>query len=124
MAVGRRRLVPVRSIPDTAPATVLPLPALAVDTNGGFVRGRLKLPFWSRGPYYTVVYVAGWGVPTPPAFNSAARITLDDLWETQHGPSTRPSMAGEEMVEVSPGFLIPRRAYDLMAPYALETSLG
>lgn len=125
IAVRYRPLVSVTSITDNATGTVLPLTDLDVDTNAGIIRRKLQLPFWSRGPYYTVVYVAGWGVPTPPAFNAAARIILAHLWETQHGPSTRPVLGGEETaVDYGLGFAVPNRAAELLAPYALETALG
>jgi hypothetical protein len=51
----------------------------------------------------------------PAAFNVAARIILQHLWETQHGPSARPSMGGEEtMIMPGWGFAIPNQAAELL----------
>lgn len=120
-SVRLRPLVSVTSVTDNATGTALPITDLDIDPNSGIVRRKLQLPFWARGPFYTVVYVAGWGVPTPPAFNGAARIILDHLWETQHGPSTRPSMAGEETTaDFGLGFAVPNRAVELLSPYLNE----
>lgn len=125
IAVRQRPLVSVTSITDNATGTALSLTDLDPDYNAGIIRRKLQLPFWARGPYYTVVYTAGWGVPTPPAFNGAARIILAHLWDLQHGPSTRPTLGGDETtVDYGLGFAIPNRAAELLAPYALETALG
>jgi hypothetical protein len=103
---------------------------IEVDTNSGIIRRKLELPFWSRGPYYTVVYTAGWGTALPPAFNLAARIILQHLWEVQQGPSQRPSMgaggfdaATQSYHNVGLGFAIPNRVVEIMAPYATQVSL-
>ena len=90
-----------------------------IDPNAGTVRRKLGYPFY--GPYFTwlpamtVNYVAGWGTSVPAAFNSAARIILQNLWDTQHGPSVRPSMGGMDMTTI-PGFAyaIPNRAAELL----------
>lgn len=120
-SVRQRPLVSVTSITDNATGTALAITDLDIDTNSGIVRRKLQLPFWARGPFYTVVYTAGWGVPTPPAFNGAARIILDHLWATQHGPSVRPSLAGEDLAQdFGLGFAVPNRAIELMAPYLTE----
>lgn len=120
-AVRQRPLVSVTSVTDNATGTALPVTDLDIDPNSGIVRRKLQLPFWARGPFYTVVYVAGWGVPTPPAFNGAARIILDHLWATQHGPSARPTMAGEETTaDFGLGFAVPNRAVELLAPFLSE----
>jgi len=120
-AVRQRPLVSVTSVTDNATGTALPITDLDIDANAGIVRRKLQLPFWARGPFYTVVYVAGWGVPTPPAFNGAARIILDHLWATQHGPSARPSLAGEETgSDFGLGFAVPNRAIELLSPFLTE----
>jgi len=92
---------------------------LDIDTNAGTVRRKLGYPFY--GPYFvwlpsmTITYVAGWGTSVPAAFNTAARIIVQHLWETQHGPSARPSMGGMDMIQ-PPGFsyAIPNRAAELL----------
>lgn len=120
----KRPVVSVQSIADQA-GQALSLTDLDVDTNSGVVRRRLGLPFITLWPVVTVTYTAGWGVPTPPAFNRAGAIILDHLWQTQHGPSIRPSMAGDETtVDYGLGFAIPTRAAELLAPYAAETATG
>jgi hypothetical protein len=51
----------------------------------------------------------------PAAFNSAARIILANLWDTQHGPTARPSLGGVDMVTPPGfGFAIPNRAMQLL----------
>ena len=120
-SVRQRPLVSVTSITDNATGTALPTTDLDIDPNSGIVRRELQLPFWARGPFYTVVYTAGWGVPTPPAFNGAARIILDHLWATQHGPSVRPTLAGDDLAQdFGLGFAVPNRAVELMSPYLTE----
>lgn len=120
----KRPVVSVQSIADQA-GQALSITDLDVDTNSGVVRRRLGLPFITLWPVVTVTYTAGWGVPTPPAFNRAGAIILDHLWQTQHGPSVRPSMAGDETtVDYGLGFAIPNRAAELLAPYAVETATG
>ena len=63
-----------------------------------------------------VTYVAGWGVAVPAAFNTAARIILQNLWETQHGPSARPQMGvqGDMVTMPGLGFAIPNQAAELL----------
>ena len=127
LALRERPVVEVLSITDIASGTALALFDLDVDTNAGIVRRTLLQPFWSRGPYYTVVYTAGWGISLPSAFNLAARVILAHLWEIQQGPGVRPSMGGSDMTrtyrDVGLGFAIPNRAMEIMAPYASEVSL-
>jgi hypothetical protein len=116
ICLRQRPVVSVASItPDSGAA--LSITDLKVDTNAGVVRRALNLPFYmvtGGPPYVTVAYTAGWGTAVPPAFNSFARIVLDNLWQTQRGPASMP-MGGEEAVSV-PGFafLIPRRAAELL----------
>ncbi len=64
----------------------------------------------------TVNYVAGWGTSVPAAFNVASRIILQNLWETQHGPSARPSMGASADMVTPPGFgfAIPNQAAELL----------
>ena len=87
--------------------------------NAGTIRRRLGWPFY--GPYFTwlpvmnVTYVAGWGTAVPAALNLFARIVVQHLWDTQHGPSQRPSMGGQEMVQPAGfGYAIPNRAAELL----------
>jgi hypothetical protein len=100
---------------------------LDVDTNSGIIRRKLELPFWSRGPYYQVVYTAGWGTSLPTAFNLAARIVLQHLWEVQQGPGQRPTMGGGDVTRVyrdtGVGYAVPNRVLELMAPYASQVSM-
>ena len=98
LEVRQRPLVSVTSIVSVASGIALDISAgLDLDVNAGTIRRKLGFPFY--GPYFTwlpamaVTYVAGWGTQVPAAFNTAARIILQNLWETQHGPSARPSMA-------------------------------
>jgi len=116
----QRPLVSVTSIVSVASGVAIDISAgLDIDANAGTVRRKLGYPFY--GPYFvwlpsmTVTYVAGWGTSVPAAFNTAARIILQHLWETQHGPSVRPSMGGMDMIQ-PPGFsyAIPNRAAELL----------
>lgn len=121
LLVRQRPLVSVTSIVSVASGQAIDISAgLDLDVNAGTIRRKLGYPFY--GPYFTwlpamsVTYVAGWGVTVPAAFNTAARIILQSLWETQHGPSARPSMgAGDDMVMVPGfGFAIPNQAAELL----------
>jgi hypothetical protein len=130
--VRQRPLVSVASITGASGGAIDISAGLDLDVNAGTVRRKLGLPFY--GPFFswlpqvTVVYVAGWGVSVPAAFGTAARIILQNLWETQHGPSARPSMgAGQDMVTVPGfGFAIPNQAAELLegsqngVPFMLE----
>lgn len=121
LAVRQRPLVGVTSIVDIASGATVPIGDIELDTNAGIIRRKLEFPFWARGPYFTVVYTAGWGVSVPASFNEAARIILEHLWQTQHGPSLRPSIGGEEEVTLPGfGFAIPNRAAELLAPFSIE----
>lgn len=127
LVLRKRPVIGVTSITDIASGTVMSLADLEVDTNAGIIRRKLELPFWSRGPYYTVVYTAGWGTALPAAFNLAARVILQHLWEIQQGPGTRPSMGGPDMThtyrDIGERFAVPNRALEIMAPYAVETTI-
>jgi hypothetical protein len=130
LVLRQRPVVAVTSITDIASSTALLSTDLDVDTNAGIIRRKLELPFWSRGPYYTVVYTAGWGTVLPAAFNLAARILLAHLWEVQQGPSSRPAMgaggfdaATQAYHNVGLGFAVPNRVVEILAPYASQVSL-
>lgn len=127
LVLRQRPVVAVTSITDIASGTALISSDLDVDTNSGVIRRKLELPFWSRGPYYQVVYTAGWGTSLPAAFNLAARIVLQHLWEVQQGPGQRPTMGGSDVTRVyrdtGVGYAVPNRVLELMAPYASQVSL-
>ena len=122
LQVRCRPLVSVTSIVSVASGTALDLSSgLDIDSNAGTVRRPLGYPFY--GPYFVwlpamlITYTAGWGTAAPPAFNTAARIILQNLWQTQHGPSQRPSMGlGSEPLVTMPGFgfAIPQQAAEIM----------
>ena len=121
LLVRQRPLVSVTSIVSVASGTAIDISAgLDTDAVAGTVRRKLGYPFY--GPFFTwlpamtVTYVAGWGTAVPAAFNSAARVILAHLWESQHGPSSRPSMGGDEPLVQVPGFgfAIPQLAAELL----------
>jgi hypothetical protein len=121
ICVRQRPLVSVTSITAEASGTAIDISGgLDLDANAGTIRRKLTgwpfiLPTFSWQPIVLVTYVAGWGTSVPAAFNSAARIILQNLWDTQHGPSVRPSMGGQDMTTI-PGFAfaIPNRAAELL----------
>lgn len=120
IVVRQRPLVSVTQILGASGAAIDISAGLDLDSNAGIIRRQLGLPFF--GPFFswlpqcTVIYVAGWGVSVPAAFNTASRIILQNLWETQHGPSGRPSMgSGDDMVTLPGfGFAIPNQAAELL----------
>jgi hypothetical protein len=123
IAVRQRPLVSVTSITSASGGTIDISAGLDLDANAGLIRRQLGLPFY--GPFYSyysylpqvnVTYVAGWGTAVPAAFGTAARIILQNLWETQHGPAARPSIGAGDMV-TPPGFsfAIPNQAAELLA---------
>jgi hypothetical protein len=121
LTVRQRPLVGVTSITDIGTGVALVVTDLDLDTNAGIIRRKLGFSFLGLGSYFTVVYTAGWGTAVPPAFNEAARIILEHLWQTQHGPSVRPSFGGEDEVTLPGfGFAIPNRAAELLSPFAIE----
>ena len=121
LVVRQRPLVSVTSIVSVASGQALDFgDGLDIDVNAGTIRRQLGWPFY--GPYFTwlpamtVTYVAGWGTAVPAALNLFARIVLQHLWDTQHGPAQRPQMGGQEMVQPPGfGFLIPSRAAELLS---------
>jgi hypothetical protein len=120
--VRQRPLVSVTQITGAAGGVIDISGGLDLDVNAGLIRRQLGLPFY--GPFFqwlpqvNVTYVAGWGTAVPAAFGTAARIILQNLWETQHGPSSRPSIAGGgpgDMVTMPGfGFAIPNQAAELL----------
>jgi hypothetical protein len=121
LQVRQRPLVSVTSIVSVASGQALDISAgLDIDTNAGTIRRKLGWPFY--GPYFvwlpamTVTYVAGWGTSVPAAFGTAARIILQNLWMTQHGPSSRPAMGAQGEMVTLPGwgFAIPNQAAELL----------
>jgi hypothetical protein len=118
--VRQRPLVSVTSITAASGGAIDISAGLDLDQNAGLIRRKLGLPFY--GPFYSwlpqvlVTYVAGWGVSVPATFNTVARIILQNLWETQHGPSSRPSMGNQGDMVTPPGFgfAIPNQAAELL----------
>ena len=120
--VRQRPLVSVTSIASASGGSIDISGGLDLDVNAGAIRRKLGLPFY--GPFFSwlpqvnVTYVAGWGGSVPAAFTAAARIILMNLWETQHGPSQRPSIAGGgpgDMVTLPGfGFAVPNQAAELL----------
>ena len=119
IVVRQRPLVSVTSITGAGGSPIDISGGLKLDTNAGVIRKPLGLPFY--GPFFSwlpevyVTYVAGWGTSVPAAFNSFGRIVLQHLWDSQHGPSVRPSMGGSELVTIPGfGFAIPNMAAELL----------
>jgi hypothetical protein len=120
--VRQRPLVSVTQITGAAGGVIDISAGLDLDVNAGLIRRKLGLPFygpfWTWLPQVNVTYVAGWGTSVPAAFNTASRIILQNLWETQHGPSARPSIAGGgpgDMVTLPGfGFAVPNQAAELL----------
>ncbi len=118
--VRQRPLVSVTTVTAASGGTIDLSGGIDIDVNAGTFRRKLGLPFF--GPFFSwlpqvnVTYVAGWGVTIPAAFNTAARIILQNLWETQHGPSARPSMGASADMVTMPGwgFAIPNQAAELL----------
>ena len=136
LVVRQRPLVSMTSIVSVASGTAIDISAgLDVDVVAGTIRRKLGYPFY--GPFFTwlpamtITYVAGWGASVPAAFNTAARIILQNLWDTQHGPSARPQMGVQGQMVTMPGFgfAIPNQAAQLLegsqggVPFMLEAYL-
>lgn len=120
--VRQRPLVSVTSITaESSGAAVDISQGVDIDPNAGTIRRKFTgwpfiLPTFAWQPVVLVTYVAGWGVTAPAAFSTAGRIILQNLWETQHGPSARPQMGvGGDMVTLPGwGFAIPNQAAELL----------
>ena len=119
IAVRQRPLVSVTAIISASGGAIDISGGLKLDVNAGLIRRPLGLPFY--GPFFQwlpecyVTYVAGWGTSVPAAFGSFARIVLQHLWSSQHGPSARPSMGGADMVTIpGMGFAVPNMAAELL----------
>ena len=118
--VRQRPLVSVTQIVSASGGTIDISAGLDLDVNAGLIRRKLGLPFY--GPFFAwlpqvqVTYVAGWGTSVPAAFGTAARIILQHLWQTQHGPSARPAISQSGDMAVMPGwgFAIPNQAAELL----------
>lgn len=117
--VRQRPLVSVTAIASASGGNIDISGGLDLDVNAGTIRRKLGLPFF--GPFFqwlpqcNVTYVAGWGTSVPAAFNSFARIVIQHLWTSQHGPSSRPSMGGGDMVTPPGfGFAVPNMAAELL----------
>jgi len=116
--VRQRPLVSVTSITSASGGAIDISAGLDLDANAGLIRRKLGLPFY--GPFFTwlpqvnVTYVAGWGTSVPAAFNSAARIILQNLWDTQRGPAALPMGGGDMVTPPGFGFAIPNRAAELL----------
>lgn len=129
LVLESRPVVSVTAIIDIASGSALEIDDIDVDLNAGIIRRKLQWPFWAWGPFYYVDYKAGWGTSLPPAFNVAARVLLQHLWEIQLGPSVRPSMGGGSSGlatgwrDIGPGFAIPNRVLEIMAPYSTQSSI-
>jgi hypothetical protein len=117
LQVRQRPLVSVTSITTVMSGTVLDISAgLDINPAARTIRKKDGSPFSSDSTAVLVTYVAGWGTSVPASFNLAARIILAWLWETQHGPSARPSMGGVDLLATVPGFpyAVPNGAAELL----------
>jgi hypothetical protein len=120
LCLRKTPVVAITSITDVATGTAVLLTDIEIDTNAGIVRRKLRLPFWTWGSIYTVVYTAGWGTIVPAAFNRAARIIVQHLWETQRSPGRRPLAGDEETMLPGMSYTIPNRALEILRPFTLE----
>jgi hypothetical protein len=118
IAVRQRPLVSVTSITAASGGAIDISAGLDLDVSAGLIRRKLGLPFY--GPFFAwlpvvnVIYVAGWGVSVPAAFNTFARIVLQNLWTTQRGQTALPMNAGEMVTPPGFGFAIPNAAAQLL----------
>jgi hypothetical protein len=118
--VRQRPLVSVTSIASASGSLIDISGGLDLDVNAGLIRRKLGLPFY--GPFFswlpqvTVVYVAGWGVSVPAAFNSFARIVLAHLWTSQRAGAAAMPIGGGGDMATPPGFgfAIPNEAAELL----------
>jgi len=118
IAVRQRPLVSVTQVTGAGGAPIDISGGLKLDVNAGLIRRPLGFPFY--GPFFAwlpevyVTYVAGWGTSVPAAFNSFARIVLQNLWDAQRGPAAMPMGGGEMVTPPGFGFAIPNRAAELL----------
>jgi len=131
ICLRQRPLVSVTSITAESSGAAVSITDVKIDANAGIIQRSTGWPFYGplfmSLPWFNVIYVAGWGTQAPAAFNRFAALVLQNLWESQHGPSARPSIGGVEMVQ-PPGFsfAIPNRAAELLngslngMPFRLE----
>ena len=118
IAVRQRPLVSVVSIASASGGNIDISAGLDLDANAGLIRRKLGLPFY--GPFFAWLpacyptYIAGWGVSVPAAFNSAARIILKHLWQSQRGAALLPAIPEELTTVPGFGFAIPDQAAELL----------
>jgi hypothetical protein len=115
--IRQRPLVSVTSIASASGSNIDISGGLDLDVNAGTIRRKLGLPFFGFFtwlPQCSVTYVAGWGTSVPAAFNSAARIIVQHLWDTQRGPAALPMGGGDVVTLPGWGFAIPNRAAELL----------
>lgn len=110
----KRPLVSVTSITNIASGQATDLSDIDLDPNSCIVQRKRELPFWGWAPWYSIVYVAGWGTVVPAAFGLSARIIVQHLWKAQRGPgqASVPSFDGVLIPEV--GYAIPPDAFDVL----------
>ena len=119
--VLRYRIVQsVTSIVDEWSGASLSTTDIVIDQPSSIVRRKGNLPFLFRGPWCLVTYTAGQGTIVPAAFNTAGRIIIQHLWETQRGPGQAPVPNMEETFLPGMSFAIPNRALEVLSPYLLE----
>lgn len=114
IALSNPPVISITSI--TAVQTGFPVPLV----SDLVVDGPVGLLYPARGYYrwwgaLTITYVAGRAV-IPAAVNMAARIILQNLWDTQHNRSGGRPNYGDDATP-GMGFAIPKRAAELLAQY-------
>lgn len=125
LPLRKRPAVAVTSMTSLASGQVVDVSDVEVDPNANIARRKSGLPFDAYAvagpPVFTVVYTAGLGLAVPAPVSAAARIILDHLWETQRGPSARPSAGGDDTSQVfGMSFAIPNRALELLGANIVE----
>lgn len=123
LPLRKRPAVAVTSVTAVATGQAVDVSDVEVDPTSNVARRRSGLPFlaYAGPPVFTVVYTAGLGLAVPAPVSAAARIILDHLWETQRGPSVRPSVGGDETSQVfGMAFAIPNRALELLGANLVE----
>ncbi len=116
LTLRQRPIVSVTSVTSVVNGSAVDISSgLDIDTLANTVQMKGGWAFPAFSTRVNAVYVAGWGTFVPAAFNVAARIILAHLWQTQHGPSARPSVGGQETA-MAPGFAfaIPKRAAEML----------